>query len=115
MSCMEEIFSAQRNRDRDDLVKLSLELHDELALLVAVLPLCVIDLRLKPSDRVYASDASCTREAVVYATVGERATEEFQFHGLKKGVWNKLLSRWISRSFKGLCGSYGDLVLDLRP
>ena len=92
MSCMEEIFAAQRMRDRKDLVRLSLELHDELATLVALLPLCVIDLRLQPSERLYASDASGSGEAAVYAEVGEPATEELQFHGLQKGVWNKLLS-----------------------
>ena len=69
-----------------------MELHDELATLVAMLPLCVVDFRLEPSDRPYASDASGTGEAVVYAEVGELATEELQFHGLQKGVWNKLLS-----------------------
>ncbi len=79
-------------RDRKDLVRLSLELHDELATLVAMLPLCVVDFRLEPSDRLYASDASGAGEAVVYAEVGELATEELQLHGLQKGVWNKLLS-----------------------
>lgn len=91
MSSLEEIYAAQRNR-RNQLVRLSTELKDEMATLVALLPLSVIDMRLRPSTRLLASDASSHGEAAVFTEIGSRASEELHFHGLQKGVWNKLLS-----------------------
>ena len=92
MSSVEEIYAAQRGRARNQLIQMSPELKDELATLVALLPLSVIDMRLAPSSRLVASDASSRSEAAVYTEIGEVATSELHFHGLQKGVWNKLLT-----------------------
>ena len=58
----------------------------------ALIPLTVIDLRLKPSPDLVASDASSRSEAAVVCSVGKEATREFQRHTLQKGLWNRLLS-----------------------
>ena len=92
MSCMDEIYAAQRGRDRRDVVSISLELHDEILCLLALLPLSCIDMRLKPSPAVVASDASSTLEAAVEAEVGEEAVKELHKHTVQKGMWNRLLS-----------------------
>ena len=50
-----------------------------------------IDLRLRPSDLLVASDSSSHVEAAVVAEVGQSFTAEAQRHGLQKGLWNRLL------------------------
>ena len=92
MSCVEEVYGAQRNRGRDCIIKLSRQLKDELLVMVSLLPLSVIDLRLQPSDLLLATDASMGCEAAVSAEVSRERTMEFQRHALQKGLWNRLLS-----------------------
>ena len=70
MSCLEEIYAAQQGRSRQTVISLSAALQDELCMAVALLPLTVIDMRLQPSARLVASDASSTAEAAVSAEVG---------------------------------------------
>ena len=92
MSSLQEIYAAQRNRERTDVVQLSSHLKQELLLCVALLALSVIDMRLKPSKYIVASDASSKAEAAVRAEVGEQRMRELQRHGLQKGLWSRLLS-----------------------
>ena len=73
-------------------VQLSSHLKQELLLCVALLALSVIDMRLKPSKYIVASDASSKAEAAVRAEVGEQRMRELQRHGLQKGLWSRLLS-----------------------
>jgi hypothetical protein len=44
MSCMDEIYAAQRGRERRQVVSISLELHDEILCLLSLLPLSCIDM-----------------------------------------------------------------------
>ena len=92
MSVLEGIYDAQRGRERAEVVSLSPELCDELLVAVALIPLAVIDLRLKASPDLVASDASTSSEAAVVCHVGAPATEELHRHSLQKGLWNRLLS-----------------------
>ena len=92
MSCMDEIYAAQRGRERKQIISISLELHDEILCLLSLLPLSCIDMRLKPSASVIASDASTSLEAAVETKVGEEVVKELQKHTVQKGMWNKLLT-----------------------
>ena len=92
MSTLEEVYAAQRDRLRTDVVSFSPELHDELLSAVSLLAVAQTDFRLRPSDRLVASDASTNSEAAVYASVPPHLTEELQRHALQGGMWNKLLS-----------------------
>lgn len=92
MSCLSEIYSAQRNRARTTLVQLSRQLLDELMVCVGLLPLTLIDLRLTPAPVLVASDASTRAEAAVATPVTPIFTEEAQRYSLQKGLWNRLLS-----------------------
>lgn len=92
MSCLSEIYAAQRGRSCTDLVSLSRQLVDELEVCVGLLPVTLIDLRLQPCPLLVASDASTTAEAAVVCEVGEKFTSEAHRHCLQKGLWNRLLS-----------------------
>ena len=92
MSALEHIYSAQRSRSRSTIVRLSSSLKNELLEVVGLLPLAVIDMRIKPSSTLVASDASTQAEAAVAFEIGEKRTAEFQKHGIQKGLWNRLLS-----------------------
>ena len=92
MSALEHIYSAQRSRSRSTIVRLSFSLKNELLEVVGLLPLAVIDMRIKPSSTLVASDASTQAEAAVALEIGEKRTAEFQKHGIQKGLWNRLLS-----------------------
>ena len=92
MSCLSEIYAAQRGRDRTDVVLFSRQLIDELLICVGLLPMTILDLRIKPCPLVVASDASSMAEAAVAADLGKVFVTEAQRHGLQKGLWNRLLS-----------------------
>ena len=92
MSCVEEVYGAQRRRARDCIVRLSKQLKDELLVMVSLLPMAVIDMRLQASELLVASDASMNCQAAVCATIGKVRTKELQRHSLQKGLWNRLLS-----------------------
>ena len=91
MSVLEEIYAAQRGRERNEIVRLSPQLLDELMTSVAMLPAVVLDFRIKPADRLIASDSSEVAEAAVCADVTPAFTLEAQRHALQKGLWNRLL------------------------
>ena len=92
MSVLEEIYCAQRGRERKEIVSLSRELREELLLAAALIPLTSIDFRLEASPHLVASDASTTKEAAVCCAIGKEATEELHRHTLQKGLWNRLLN-----------------------
>ena len=92
MSTLDEIYAAQRGREKTDVIKLGETLKTELLTHLGVLPLAAVDLRLKPSDWLVCSDASSSCEAAVRTKVGRARTKEFQRHALQKGLWNRLIS-----------------------
>ena len=91
MSNLQEIYSAQRGRDRRDIVELSAELIDELLTCIPLVLLTKIDFRLGAAPFLVASDASSQLEAAVYAQLPPVAAEELHRHCLQKGLWAKLL------------------------
>eukprot|EP00438_Fugacium_kawagutii_P035211 Skav218672 [mRNA] locus=scaffold44:102316:106746:- [translate_table: standard] len=82
--------------NEDNAARLSPELHDEIMAMVALTPLSCIDLRLRPSTTVIASDASSTSEAAVSTKLSAPAVAELQRHTLQKGMWNKLLTPFLA-------------------
>lgn len=92
MSILEEVYSAQRGRSRQEIVKIPPSLQQELLQACALVSLRVVDFKLKPSRCVVASDSSSTKEAAVCCDLGPLAVHELQKHCLQKGLWNRLLS-----------------------
>ena len=96
MSVLEEIYAAQRGRKSTEVVKLSRELRDELLAAVGLSVVTSMNMRLAPSGKVVASDASSTAEAAVAAEVGPSVVLELQRLGLNKGLWNRLLNPYAA-------------------
>ena len=92
MSCLEQVYLAQRGLSRETIIRVSQLLHDELQVAAALVSITSIDLRLSPSPRLVASDASSSSEAAVECNIGEVATAELHRHTLQKGLWNRLLN-----------------------
>ena len=92
MSCLQYVYEMQRGRGQSDVLCISEELCDELLQCIALLPLTCLDMRLKPSSKLIASDASPWATAAVFTDLTAEATAEFQRHTLQKGMWNRLLS-----------------------
>lgn len=91
MSILEELYSAQRGRERSDITAFSGPAIDELFSCIALTVLTSFSARLKPATKVVASDASSSKEAAVFAEVPAALTLEMQRHCLQKGLWNRLL------------------------
>ena len=92
MSCLHEIYAAQRGRERQMVVELSNQLKDELMMSLALMMVSVIDLRLEAGEWLVATDASSTTEAGVATRVGKVRMAEFHRYALQKGLWNRLVS-----------------------
>ncbi len=92
MSCLHEIYAAQRGRERKQVVEMSTQLKDELMMSLALMMVAVIDLRLDPGDWLVATDASSTTEAGVATKIGKMRTMELHRYALQKGLWNRLVS-----------------------
>ena len=92
MSILEEVYCAQRGRDRKGVIACSPELREELLLAAALIPLTSIDFRLEASPHLVASDASTEKEAAVWCSVGTTAMEELHRHTLQKGLWSRPLN-----------------------
>eukprot|EP00438_Fugacium_kawagutii_P031952 Skav201893 [mRNA] locus=scaffold550:821951:826546:+ [translate_table: standard] len=92
MSALDYVYREQRCRKRSDVLKLSRELANELLQCVGLTALACIDMRLKPSNKLVASDASPWATAAVCTDLSCEATGELHRHGLQRGLWNKLLS-----------------------
>eukprot|EP00435_Cladocopium_sp_Y103_P064249 s246_g25.t4 len=91
MSVLEQIYGAQRGRQRADIVSLSAQLVDEMMVAAALIPFAGFDFRLRPLGKVVCSDASTVAEAAVCAEISAAAVKELQKHALQKGLWNRLL------------------------
>ena len=96
MAVLEEVYEAQRGRSSTEVVKLSRELRDELLAAVGLTAVTSMNLRLEPSSKVVASDASSTAEAAVVADIDPKAVLELQRLGLSKGLWNRLLNPYAA-------------------
>lgn len=92
MSSLQFVYEEQRGRKRSDILTISGALETELLQCLALLPLACIDLRLRPSPLLIASDASPWATAAVSTQLSQVSVEEFQKYGLQKGMWNRLLS-----------------------
>ncbi|CAL1137652.1 unnamed protein product [Cladocopium goreaui] len=77
MSVLQEIYEAQKNRQRNEIVCFSPELQDELFCALGLVSLTHLDMRLRPSDYLVASDASSTAEGAVATKIGQKATEAY--------------------------------------
>ena len=97
MSVLEQIYAAQRGRQRADIVSLSSQLMEEMLVSAALIPVAGFDFRLKPSGTGVCSDASPVAEAAVCAEIGVDAVKELQKHALQKasGIRFSDLSRPI--------------------
>ena len=92
MSCLHEIYAAQRGRERKQVVEMSRQLKDELLMSLALMMVAMIDLRLEPGEWLVATDASSTTEAGVATKIGKSRTMELHRYALQKGLWNRLVS-----------------------
>lgn len=120
MSILEEVYSSQRGRSKSDIVRMSKELIDELFCCIGLTAITSIDLRIKPSDIVIASDASTGAEAAVSTRLSEEAIEELQNLGLSKPLWNRLLNPYSAYLYeRGLTedepGSPGEEKYQMNP
>ena len=94
LSLLDNIYVAQRDRERDEVVMLSAALKQELWLLVILGPICVSDMRAQSCGEVFLSDASQDRMASVRTKLPVSLATEFQRHCLARGTWSRLLSPW---------------------
>ena len=92
MAMLHEVYAAQKDRRRSEVVQLSTQMKDELMMCIPLMMTAVVDFRLRPSASLIATDASSHAEAAVRTEVGEQRTRELQRYGLQKGLWNRLLS-----------------------
>eukprot|EP00438_Fugacium_kawagutii_P012047 Skav218189 [mRNA] locus=scaffold5213:273982:278268:- [translate_table: standard] len=89
---MNLIFQPLGWHDRPkSVVRLSPELKSELACLVCLGSLAVVNLRAQHSDFVSATDASTTTMAGVRASLPSPVVAELSRHALRKGNWSHLL------------------------
>ena len=93
MLCLlQNIYQAQRGRDRGAIVKMSPALISELWLLCILGPLACSDLRAESIPEMFWTDASTWGTASVRCQVPTSLTKEFQRHTLARGAWSRLLS-----------------------
>ncbi len=92
LAVLDSVFESYRGRGRREVVKLNGRVKTDLLLVTALLPLAVANLRLKPADRVYASDASSWGEAAVHAEIAPVIGKELARHALRKSIWVRLLA-----------------------
>lgn len=93
LSLLQVCYAAlQAGGHKRDVLRLSVELKEELLLLINLAPLAATFLRTKDSRFVYASDASSWGWAVVKAPLPLFLQDEIHRHRLRKSVWAKLLS-----------------------
>ena len=89
---LEHVYTAQRGRNRSDLVRVHTALRAELFRLCVLAPLVRSDLRAQTSGMVVATDASDRLGAVVWAKVSKALSREMLRHVPVKGLWAKVLS-----------------------
>eukprot|EP00438_Fugacium_kawagutii_P032685 Skav221346 [mRNA] locus=scaffold1845:125657:130120:- [translate_table: standard] len=120
MSVLDFIYKEQKSRPRSAVLKISPALANELLQCIGLTVMSCIDLRIKPSSKLVATDASPWATAGVVTDIGEEAAAEFHKYALQKGWWNKLMSpvQAYLRE-KGLLPDDGQLpdeaTYDMRP
>ena len=77
---------------RQTVVKLSEDVKIELLLCLGLAPLAVTDMRARPAEQIYASDASTWGIGVTRAPLPVWMQKEVHRHRLRKTVWTRLLS-----------------------
>ena len=96
MCLLDEVYQAQRGRERSSIIKMSLNLICELWLLCILGPLAASDMRASSIPELYLTDASDWGTAAVKADIPWNLSFEFQRHTLQRGSWSRLLSPWKS-------------------
>ena len=76
MAALEELYAAQRNRARSDIIALSPQLIDEILVCIGLVTITKIDMRMKPSPMLVCSDASNHAEAAVATSIWPHFTKE---------------------------------------
>ena len=94
MCLLDEIYVAQRDRRREDIIRLSPSLLAELWVICILCPFAAVDMRSPSLSEVFLSDASDWGTASVVADVPQVLCQEFQRHCLTRGSWSKLLTPW---------------------
>jgi hypothetical protein len=84
MIVLEEISSAQRERDRKDVVQLSPKAIDELFCCIGLTAVTCIDMRLQPAPKLVASDASSVKEAAVMLASQQSLQRSFNVTGSRR-------------------------------
>lgn len=92
MAALDELYAAQRNRARSDIIALCPQLIDEILVCIGLVVITKFDMRLEPAPLLICSDASNSAEAAVCSHVGTHFTNEVHRYALQKGMWNRLLS-----------------------
>jgi len=65
MAALDELYAAQRNRARSDIVALSPQAIDEILVCIGLVAITKFDMRLAPAPLLVCSDASNSAEAAV--------------------------------------------------
>ncbi len=91
LSLMDSLFGSYRGCRGREIVRISGRLHDDLLLMVALMPLAVTNLKASVSARITATDASNWGEAAVVAILPGPVSKELYRHVLRKSVWSRLL------------------------
>ena len=92
LAVLDSLFESYRGRKRREVIELSGRVKSDLLLIAVLLPLAVSNLRSKPPDRIYASDASSWGEAAVHAEIPLRIGAELARHALRRSIWVRLLA-----------------------
>ena len=92
LAILDSLFESYRGRRRRDVVQLSGRVKSDLLTVAVLLPLAVANLRSRPPDRIYASDASSWGEAAVHASIPTTIGAELLRHTLRRSIWVRLLA-----------------------
>ena len=92
LSVLDSIFESYRGRGGREVVVLNGRVKTDLLVVATLSPLAVANLRSKPPDRIYASDASSWGEAAVHAEISPVVGAELLRHTLRKSIWVRLLA-----------------------
>jgi len=96
MSVLQESFTVvsmpEYNRELPKVVPLPRKVADELTLLCALMPLMVTELNAPFHDRVYCTDASLDKGAVLEADISPKLSQVLWKASRSKGAYSRLLS-----------------------
>jgi hypothetical protein len=96
MSVLQESFTVvsmpEYNRELPKVVPLPRKVADELTLLCALMPLMVTELNAPFHDKVYCTDASLDKGAVLEASISPKLSQVLWKASRSKGAYSRLLS-----------------------